>query len=86
MTDAVATDADIVGQLDSGWHVLIALMLHERTGIGAELFTLEKQFNDTVKLAQQYKINGRPLIEDPFIRQKIGGLLCACAWIAIKLL
>ncbi|PIC88148.1 acyl-CoA dehydrogenase [Sporosarcina sp. P20a] len=73
LTDAVATDADIVGQLDSGWHVLIALMLHERTGIGAELFTLEEQFNETVKMAQQYKINGRPLIQDPFIRQKMAG-------------
>ncbi|ARF15989.1 acyl-CoA dehydrogenase family protein [Sporosarcina ureae] len=71
MTDAVATDADIVGQVDSGWHVLIALMLHERTGIGAELFTLEKQFNDTVELAQQYKVNGKPLIENPAIRQKL---------------
>lgn len=71
MTDAVATDADIVGQVDSGWHVLIALMLHERTGIGAELFTLEKQFNDTVELAQQYKVNGRPLIENPAVRQKL---------------
>ncbi|PIC77489.1 acyl-CoA dehydrogenase [Sporosarcina sp. P19] len=71
MTDAVATDADIVGQVDSGWHVLIALMLHERTGIGAELFTLEKQFHDTVELAQQYKVNGRPLIENPAIRQKL---------------
>ncbi|PIC63713.1 acyl-CoA dehydrogenase [Sporosarcina sp. P13] len=73
LTDAVATDADIVGQVDSGWHVLIALMLHERTGIGAELFTLEKQFNDTVTLAQQYKVNGQPLIHNPLIRQKMAG-------------
>ncbi|AXH99173.1 acyl-CoA dehydrogenase [Sporosarcina sp. PTS2304] len=73
LTDAVATDADIVGKVDAGWHVLIALMLHERTGIGAELFTLEKQFNDTVKLAQEYKVNGQPLINNPLIRQKMAG-------------
>ncbi|MDV6377088.1 acyl-CoA dehydrogenase family protein [Sporosarcina sp. GW1-11] len=73
LTDAVATDADIVGAVDSGWHVLIALMLHERTGIGAELFTLEKQFEDTVTLTQQYKVNGQPLIHNPLIRQKMAG-------------
>ncbi|AOV07435.1 acyl-CoA dehydrogenase family protein [Sporosarcina ureilytica] len=71
LTDAVASDEDIVGELDAGWRVLIALMLHERTGIGAELFTLERQFNETVELTKQYKINGQPLIKNPLIRQKM---------------
>ncbi|WP_106498363.1 acyl-CoA dehydrogenase family protein [Lentibacillus sp. Marseille-P4043] len=71
LTDAVAYDADIVGEVDKGWRVMIALMLHERTGIGAELFTLEKRFNDMVALTKEYKANGKPLIEDPFVRQKM---------------
>lgn len=71
LTDAIASDADIVGEVDGGWRVLIALMLHERTGIGAELFSLEQQFNETVELTQQYKINGEPLINTPEIRRKL---------------
>ncbi len=69
MSDAVARDEDIVGELDRGWRVMISLMLHERTGIGAELFTLEKRFDDLVELAKNYKRNGKPAIKDPFIRQ-----------------
>lgn len=71
LTDAVVHDADIVGEVDRGWRVMIALMLHERTGIGAELFSLERQFNETVELAKTYKVNGEPLIKDPFVRQKM---------------
>lgn len=71
MTDAIAEDKDIIGELDGGWSVMIALMLHERTGIGAELFTLEKRFDDLVELAKNVQKNGKPVIKDPFIRQKM---------------
>src|SRR5690625_7807716 len=53
---------------------MIALMLHERTGIGSELFTLEKRFADLVDLAKNYKKNGQPVIKDPFVRQKMVSL------------
>lgn len=69
--DAVAYDGDIVGEVDKGWRVMIALMLHERTGIGAELFTLEKRFDDLVAMAKNYKRNGKPLIKESFVRQKM---------------
>lgn len=71
LTDAVAYDADIVGELDKGWRVMIALMLHERTGIGAELFTLEKRFDDMVAAIKEYRVNGRPVMDDPSVRQKM---------------
>lgn len=74
MSDAIAKDENIVGELDKGWRVMIALMLHERTGIGAELFTLEKRFADLVDLAKNYKKNGQPVIKDPFVRQKMVSL------------
>lgn len=73
LTDAIAYDADIIGDIDQGWRVMIALMLHERTGIGAELFTLEKRFNDMVELTKEFQVNGKPLIKDPFVRQKMAG-------------
>lgn len=71
LTDAIAYDVDIVGEVDNGWRVLIALMLHERTGIGAELFTLEKQFNAIVELTKTYQINGKALIQNASIRQRL---------------
>ncbi|ASN06156.1 acyl-CoA dehydrogenase family protein [Virgibacillus necropolis] len=71
LTDAVAYDSEIVGDVDEGWRVMIALMLHERTGIGAEMFTLEKQFNDMVEMAKEFRVNDKPLLKDPFVRQKM---------------
>src|SRR5699024_10021457 len=71
LTDAIASDKDIIGEVDGGWRVMISLMLHERTGIGAELFSLEQQSNETVQLAKEYKINGIPLIKDPKVRRKM---------------
>src|SRR5699024_8245674 len=71
LNDAVASDADIVGEVDRGWRVMIALMLHERTGIGAELFRLEKHFDEVIDLTKEYKVNDQPLIENPDIRRKL---------------
>ncbi|RKQ29988.1 acyl-CoA dehydrogenase family protein [Oceanobacillus halophilus] len=74
LTDAVCSDADIVGEVDKGWQVMISLMLHERAGIGAEVFTLEKQFNNLVAMTKEYKVDGKSLIEDANIRQKMADL------------
>lgn len=71
LTDAVAYDADIVGKVDDGWRVMISLMLHERAGIGSEVFTLERQFNDLVTMTKEYKLDGKPLIEDLDIQQRM---------------
>ena len=65
--DAVAYDYQIVGQLDEGWSVTMSLLMHERTGIGAQLFTLQKQFEDFIALAKQQKA----IIENPITRQKL---------------
>jgi len=71
LTDAVAYDTDMVGELDEGWRVMIALLMHERTGIGAQLFTLEQQFEELVALTKELRVNGQPMLKDPFIRQKM---------------
>ncbi|MFS0575743.1 acyl-CoA dehydrogenase family protein [Sporosarcina sp. 179-K 3D1 HS] len=74
LTDAIAYDSDIVGEVGKGWAVLIALMLHERSGIAAQVFTLERQYNDLVDMAKEVKIDGMPLVEDPFIQDKMASL------------
>lgn len=71
LTDAIAYDADIVGEVDEGWRVMIALLMHERTGIGSQLFTLEQQFEELVEMAKVVEVNGKPLLKDPFVRQKM---------------
>ncbi|QQZ10163.1 acyl-CoA dehydrogenase family protein [Heyndrickxia vini] len=71
LKDAIAYDADIVGEVDEGWRVTMALLAHERTGIGAQVFTLEQQFQDLVTLAKEREDHGQPLIKNPFIRKNM---------------
>ncbi|MFB5281752.1 acyl-CoA dehydrogenase family protein [Peribacillus sp. Hz7] len=71
LNDAVAYDSDIVGAVDEGWKVTIALLMHERTGIGGQVFTLEQQFNDLVKLSMELSEDGQPLMKNPFTRKKM---------------
>lgn len=66
-TDVVAYDHQIVGAVEEGWSVTMSLLLHERTGIGGQLFTLQQQFDDFVKVAKT-----KPeLIGNPIVRQKM---------------
>ncbi|WP_432354305.1 acyl-CoA dehydrogenase family protein [Sporosarcina sp. A2] len=74
LTDAVATDEDIVGEEGKGWAVLIALMLHERSGIAAQVFTLEQQFERVIEMAKTVRLNGSLLIEDPFVEDGLADL------------
>lgn len=69
LNDAIAYDADIVGEVDEGWKVSIALLMHERTGIGAQVFTLEQQFNDLVLMTKELKEDDKPVMEDPLVRK-----------------
>lgn len=70
LNNAVAYDADIVGEVDEGWRVSIALLMHERTGIGAQVFTLEQQFNDLVAVTKELEADdGEPLMNDPFVQR-----------------
>ena len=66
-TDAVAYDHQIVGAVDEGWGVTMSLLLHERTGIGGQLFTLQQQFDDFVEIAKA----NLGIINNPIVRQKM---------------
>ncbi|MGG0643236.1 acyl-CoA dehydrogenase family protein [Sporosarcina gallistercoris] len=74
LTDAIATDEDIVGEEGKGWAVLIALMLHERSGIAAQVFTLEQQFDLVIDMAKTVRVNGCLLIDDPFVEDGLADL------------
>ncbi|MCM3756272.1 acyl-CoA dehydrogenase family protein [Sporosarcina aquimarina] len=74
LTDAIGTDEDIVGEEGKGWAVLIALMLHERSGIAAQVFTLEQQFEQVIEMAKTVRVNGCLLIDDPFVEDGLADL------------
>lgn len=74
LTDVVAYDEDIVGQLHEGWTVSMALLMHERVGVASTIFFLEDLFDDFINLAKSRKKNGLSLIEDPLIRHQMSRL------------
>ncbi len=69
--DAVVEDSDVVGEVGDGWRVGLILLSHERVGIARWVFRLQREFEDLVAMTKQMRRNGRPLIEDPFVRQRL---------------
>lgn len=69
--DAIAFDADIVGEVNDGWRVGLQLLSHERVGVARQTFRLQKLFEELVELAKSLKKNGEPLIRNPLVRQKL---------------
>ncbi|MFY0743152.1 acyl-CoA dehydrogenase family protein [Solibacillus silvestris] len=71
LNDAVAYESEIIGAVDDGWRVTIALLMHERTGIGAQVFSLEQQFDELVELACNVTEDHVPVIEKPDVRKRL---------------
>ena len=71
LNDAVAYESEIIGAVDEGWRVTIALLMHERTGIGAQVFSLEQQFNELVELARNVTEDNVPIIEKADVRKRL---------------
>jgi alkylation response protein AidB-like acyl-CoA dehydrogenase len=71
LTDAVAYDSEVVGEVNQGWKVSLLLLSHERVGVAREAFKLQKLFEKMVNMAKSLSRNGRPLISDPLVRQKM---------------
>lgn len=69
--DAVAYDADIVGNVNEGWSAGLTLLSHERVGVARQTFHLQTLFEELVQLAQSLTKNGTSLIKDPLVRQKL---------------
>lgn len=71
--DAIAYDADIVGEVNQGWSVGLALLSHERVGVARQTFRQQIQLEEIVQLAKTLHKNGKPLIKDPIVRHKLIG-------------
>jgi len=63
----------VVGQINRGWYIAAGALEFERSNIGAS----ERAFNtvkDMIRMAQQTVRLGKPLSEDPLMRQKLAQL------------
>lgn len=69
--DAIAYDRDVVGEVNQGWKTSLILLSHERVGVARQTFRLQKLFEELVELAKSLKSNGRPLANDPLVRQNL---------------
>jgi alkylation response protein AidB-like acyl-CoA dehydrogenase len=76
MTNARAEKSDLIGNLNEGWGIAQTTLGFERGGNSLGRVTRYAiAFNQLVKATKQLKRQGRPLIEDPVIRAKMGRLL-----------
>ncbi len=64
---------NLVGELNQGWQVAQATLLHERNMLGAAT-TTQELFARLVRLAKLCTRQGRPAVEDPVVRQRLGAL------------
>ncbi|MBI3651818.1 MAG: acyl-CoA dehydrogenase [Acidobacteria bacterium] len=64
--------ANVLGEINKGWHTAIATLMNERANLGAGVYVGIKRALDAL-IERSHHINrgGRPSAQDPVIRQKI---------------
>jgi alkylation response protein AidB-like acyl-CoA dehydrogenase len=73
--DVVVPKTNLVGQKNQGWMVAITNMMFERTihGGRTDMMIEVRQLGE---LARQVHRNGRPAVEDAYVRSRIAGFAC----------
>ena len=62
----------VIGKVNDGWNVAITALANERANLGTGLYVVFKRNLDAVvDQARKIKRVGRPVIEDPVIRQRL---------------
>jgi alkylation response protein AidB-like acyl-CoA dehydrogenase len=75
MTDARAEKADQIGRLGQGWEIAQTTLSYERGGNSlARVTRYAAAFGQLVRAARELRRDGRPLLEDPRVRARIGGI------------
>ncbi|MBI1959587.1 MAG: acyl-CoA dehydrogenase family protein [Candidatus Rokubacteria bacterium] len=73
MTSARVEKTDQIGRLGEGWAIAQTTLGYERGGRAlARITSYASQYGRLVEVARRLKRHGRPLIDDPVIRQKLG--------------
>jgi alkylation response protein AidB-like acyl-CoA dehydrogenase len=73
MTNARVEQADLIGQLGQGWAIAQTTLAYERGGNSlARVTRYASAFERLVAAAKKLRRGGRPLLEDPVVRAKLG--------------
>jgi alkylation response protein AidB-like acyl-CoA dehydrogenase len=71
--DSVRIPVDrVIGTVNDGWRVANSSLAHERTGVAAMSVELLQSLGDLRTLASRLDDDGRPLLEDDAVRQRLG--------------
>ena len=68
-TDVRIPDSQRLGEVGQGWQVALTTLMNERASIGAG--GMPVNVKNTMALAQQVQLNGKPAIEDGNVRAKL---------------
>ena len=73
MTNARAEKSDLIGKLSQGWEIAQTTLGYERGGNSLGRVTRYSiSFHQLVRAAKELRRGGRPLIDDPIVRAKLG--------------
>jgi alkylation response protein AidB-like acyl-CoA dehydrogenase len=73
LTDARVEKADLVGRLGQGWEIAQTTLSYERGGSSlARVTRYAAAFHQLLKAVRTLRRGGRPLLEDPAVRAKLG--------------
>ncbi len=73
MTNARVEKSDQIGKLGEGWAIAQTTLGYERGGRAlARVTNYASQHGKLVEAAKRMRRHGKPLIEDPLVRQKLG--------------
>jgi len=72
-TDVHVSADNLIGEMNAGWRIAQTTLSYERGGnILSRAVRLRESFSRMVEVCKTLKRNGKPTIEDPMIRQKLG--------------
>jgi alkylation response protein AidB-like acyl-CoA dehydrogenase len=75
MTNARVEKSDLVGKLNEGWAIAQTTLGYERGGNSLGRVTRYAiAFHQLVRATRQLRRNGKPLVEDPAVRTRLGRL------------
>jgi alkylation response protein AidB-like acyl-CoA dehydrogenase len=73
MTQARVEKSDLIGRLGQGWEIAQTTLSYERGGNSlARVTRYASALNQLVKAARELSRGGRPLIDDPLVRSRLG--------------
>jgi alkylation response protein AidB-like acyl-CoA dehydrogenase len=65
-------EANVLGAVNKGWQTAITTLMNERANLGTGIYVqFKRNLDQLVARARQIKRNGKPVSEDPVLRQKI---------------